>query len=162
MFLASRKMVWMNSTSRPNQLCWCSSSCSDLLCGNTFFPMDLTWFFNGVRLVRWERWHSLLFNGGWWDKSHIILLIEEIRRSPVEGKVVLSHYLQGFIHLNWCRISSINSMDLSWDNDVRWDSSFFFLMGGWYGIWNAFMLTLGRILSIFFLVLLKERNQSSN
>ena len=24
----------------------------------------------------------------------------------------LSHYLQGFIHLNWCRISSINSMTL--------------------------------------------------
>ena len=33
----------------------------------------------------------------------------EIRRSPVEfGR--LSHYLQGFIHPRWCRISSINSM----------------------------------------------------
>ena len=33
----------------------------------------------------------------------------EIRRLPVEGKVVLSHSLQGFIHPRWCRIYSINS-----------------------------------------------------
>ena len=26
----------------------------------------------------------------------------------------LSHYLQGFIHLRWCRISSINSIKTSW------------------------------------------------
>ena len=32
----------------------------------------------------------------------------EIRRSPVEVGS-LSHYLQGFIHPRWCRISSINS-----------------------------------------------------
>ncbi len=38
-----------------------------------------------------------------------ILLISEIRRSPVEVGS-LSHYLQGFIHPRWCRISSINSM----------------------------------------------------
>ncbi len=35
--------------------------------------------------------------------------MEEIRRSPVEVGS-LSHYLQGFIHPRWCRISSINSM----------------------------------------------------
>ena len=35
--------------------------------------------------------------------------MEEIQRSPVEVSS-LSHYLQGLIHLNWCRISSINSM----------------------------------------------------
>ena len=39
----------------------------------------------------------------------VILLMEEIRRSPVElGS--LSHYLQGFIRSRWCRISSINSI----------------------------------------------------
>ena len=37
------------------------------------------------------------------------LLMAEIRRSPVEVGS-LSHYLQGFIHPRWCRISSINSM----------------------------------------------------
>ena len=34
----------------------------------------------------------------------------ELRRSPVEVGS-LFHYLQGFIHPRWCRISSINSMD---------------------------------------------------
>ena len=37
-----------------------------------------------------------------------ILLMEEIRRSPVEVGS-LWHYLQGFIYPRWCRISSINS-----------------------------------------------------
>ncbi len=37
-----------------------------------------------------------------------LLFMEEIRRSPVEVGS-LSHYLQGFIHPRWCRISSINS-----------------------------------------------------
>ena len=36
----------------------------------------------------------------------------EIRRSPVEVDS-LSHYLQGFIHPRWCRISSINSINSS-------------------------------------------------
>ena len=35
--------------------------------------------------------------------------MEEIQRSPVEvGR--FSHYLQGFIHPRWCRISAINSI----------------------------------------------------
>ena len=33
----------------------------------------------------------------------------EIRRSPVEVGS-LSHYLQGFLHPRWCRISSISCM----------------------------------------------------
>ena len=37
------------------------------------------------------------------------LLMAEIWRSPVEVGS-LSHYLQGFIHPRWCRISAINSM----------------------------------------------------
>ena len=36
--------------------------------------------------------------------------MEELRRSPVEVGS-LFHYLQGFIHARWCKISSINSMD---------------------------------------------------
>ena len=90
--------------------------------------MDLT-LDNGVRLVRWERWHSLFFNGGWWDKSHVILLMVRSKSGKLtQLREVGSFYptiYKGFIHLNWCRISSINSMDLTWDNDVRWDSSFF-------------------------------------
>ena len=39
----------------------------------------------------------------------MVLLMEEIRRSPVEVGS-LSHFLQGFIHSGWCRISSTNSM----------------------------------------------------
>ena len=38
-----------------------------------------------------------------------ILWWEEILHQLIGS---LSHYLQGFIHLNWCRISSINSMTL--------------------------------------------------
>ena len=36
----------------------------------------------------------------------------EIRRSPVEVGS-LSHYLQGFIHPMWCRISSIDSINVN-------------------------------------------------
>lgn len=36
----------------------------------------------------------------------MVLLMANIPRSPVEVGS-LSHYLQGFIHLKWCRISSI-------------------------------------------------------
>ena len=44
-----------------------------------------------------------------WDGSvcflgALLLLMAEIRRSPVEVGS-LSHYLQGFIHPRWCRIS---------------------------------------------------------
>ena len=39
------------------------------------------------------------------QKVGLILLMEEIRRSPVEVGS-LSHYVQGFIHPRWCRISS--------------------------------------------------------
>ena len=37
-----------------------------------------------------------------------LLLMAEIRRSPVEVGS-LSHYLQGFIHPRWCKISAINN-----------------------------------------------------
>ena len=39
--------------------------------------------------------------------QHDILLMEEILHQLIGS---LSHYLQGFIHINWCRISSINSI----------------------------------------------------
>ena len=37
----------------------------------------------------------------------VILLMEEILHQLIGS---LSHYLQGFIHRRWCRISSINSI----------------------------------------------------
>ena len=38
----------------------------------------------------------------------VILLMEEIPHQLIGS---LSHFLQGFIHPRWCRISSINSMN---------------------------------------------------
>ena len=46
--------------------------------------------------------------GFFWNFMHHTVDGSEIRRSPVEVGS-LSHYLQGFIHASWCRISSINS-----------------------------------------------------
>ena len=37
-----------------------------------------------------------------------IVVMEEIQRSPVEGKVVLSHDLQGFIHPRWLALGFLN------------------------------------------------------
>ena len=36
----------------------------------------------------------------------------------------LSHYLQGFIHPRWCRISSINSITLRSTNEIPWKIPF--------------------------------------
>ena len=62
--------------------------------------------------MQWPRVESSLKNSkirvAWAQRNELILLMEEIRRSPVEVGS-LSHYLQGFIHPRWCRISSINS-----------------------------------------------------
>ena len=41
------------------------------------------------------------------SNAHRILLMEEILHQLISS---LSHYLQGFIHPRWCRISSINRM----------------------------------------------------
>ena len=43
------------------------------------------------------------------DDGGAILLMVQKSGSPVEVGS-LPHYLQGFIHPRWCRISSINSM----------------------------------------------------
>ena len=49
----------------------------------------------------------LITNWTWGQhKRLVILLMEEIPRQLIGS---LSHYLQGFIHARWCRISSINS-----------------------------------------------------
>ena len=52
---------------------------------------------------------SHVMNSFWsfWTQACDILLMEEILHQLIGG---LSHYLQGFIHPRWCRISSINSM----------------------------------------------------
>ena len=50
----------------------------------------------------------------------VLLLMAEIRRSPVEVGS-LSHYLQGFEHPRWCRLSAINSMIIFCSNiDISW------------------------------------------
>ena len=51
-----------------------------------------------------DRWCVFLLKMlGLWD---VILLMEEILHQLIGS---LSHYLQGFVHPRWCRISSINS-----------------------------------------------------
>ena len=45
------------------------------------------------------------------DFNKVILLMEEILHQSIGS---LSHYLQGFIHPRWCRISSINSLSFEW------------------------------------------------
>ena len=40
------------------------------------------------------------------------LLMEEIRQTRQLRLVVFPHYLQGCIHPRWCRISSINRMEI--------------------------------------------------
>ena len=45
-----------------------------------------------------------IFQIGWFN--HQLLLMEEILHQLIGS---LSHYLQGFIHPRWCRISAINS-----------------------------------------------------
>ena len=45
----------------------------------------------------------------------ILLLMEEILHQLISS---LSHYLQGFRHPRWCRISSINSMGMAWTSPV--------------------------------------------
>ena len=54
----------------------------------------------------------------------------EIRRSPFEVGS-LSHYLQGFIHPRWCRISSINSMKGDDDSTTSFRSPFSPVNDGW-------------------------------
>ena len=56
----------------------------------------------------------------WWHV--VILLMEEILHQLIW---IISHYLQGFIHSGWCRISSINSMSKTWlkcDFACAWES----------------------------------------
>ena len=52
-------------------------------------------------------------------EDSILLLMAEIRRSPVEVGS-LSHCLQGFIHPWWCRIASINNKNQFqfWDTEI--------------------------------------------
>ena len=50
-----------------------------------------------------------------------ILLMEEILHHLI-GTSSLSHYLQGFIHPRWCRISSINSTSTQekvWNHQIE-------------------------------------------
>ena len=62
-----------------------------------------------IHNIPWITGFVLIFNSPKWSKIRflrIILLMERIRRSPVEvGR--LSHYLQDFVHPRWCWISSI-------------------------------------------------------
>ena len=58
--------------------------------------------------IRWFKKYYLIYiyifiNTRWFT----LLLMEEILHQLIGS---LSHYLQGFIHPRWCRISSINSM----------------------------------------------------
>ena len=45
------------------------------------------------------------------------------RRNPAWVHMVLSYFLQGLIHLRWCKISSINSTISFFPNDLLWLSA---------------------------------------
>ena len=87
-----------------------------------FFPVNLesTWHAGQDRVAAVASWGSL---GGCCKLFAMRQLLRfswktvdprntvdgsELRRSPLEIRS-LSHYLEGFIHPRWCRISSINS-----------------------------------------------------
>ena len=58
---------------------------------------------------------------------HTILLMEEILHQLICS---LSHYLQGFIHPRWCRISAINST-------IPWCNSIIFEVPDWHRAFEA-------------------------
>ena len=57
-----------------------------------------------AHLSRWSRKNCNIHSYCWWKKSGVNQLIGNS----------LSHYLQGFIHPRWCRISSMNSTINNW------------------------------------------------
>ena len=74
----------------------------------------------GPLRVGWLGWDIL---GPWKLFISVILLMEEILHQLISS---FSHYLQGFMHVGWCRISSINSIMGKW---CRF-SAFFLLFFG--------------------------------
>ena len=67
------------------------------------------WCFQICFYVHSENWGNdptwrMVFQMDWFN--HQLLLMAEILHQLIGS---LSHYLQGFIHPRWCRISSINS-----------------------------------------------------
>ena len=99
-------------------------------------PTWTTWR-KGLRLsaggTLLDRRRADCFVGATW----VILLMVQKSQATSWGNGSLSHYLQGFIHPGWCRISSIKSRwnSLSWNNLPipyvgRW--SVFAYMEGWF------------------------------
>ena len=78
-----------------------------LLCGWChFLPWQQKRRLQGVNVVRGseetvESWDS--------RNQHLLLLMEEILHQLIGS---ISHYLQGFIHPRWCKISAINNSRL--------------------------------------------------
>ena len=79
--------------------------------GNSLFKMAILGiyvrFAGGKQLQCEDKLRNLLLRVPGANKQGILLLTvdgSEIRRSPVEVGS-LAHYLQGFIHPRWCRIS---------------------------------------------------------
>ena len=67
-------------------------------------PRNCTRFWSWVGDTSWHSWHGMASKD-----QRTIRLMEEILHQLIDS---LSHYLQGFIHPRWCRISSINSITL--------------------------------------------------
>ena len=64
---------------------------------------------------------------------HIILLMEEI---PHQLLGSLSHYLQGFIHSRWCRMSSINSINYICNMHIPRNQMMFVVLIGKGLVWG--------------------------
>ena len=63
--------------------------------------------------------HGSLENGRYLNSVHTV---DGTNPAPVNRYpgIPVSHYLPGFIHSRWCRISSINSMDPRFWLDQKW------------------------------------------
>ena len=67
------------------------------------FPIPI-WF--GSKRAMWELGSNHQSSIDWCQERHLLLLMEEILDQWISRS---SHYLQGFTHPRWCRISSTNS-----------------------------------------------------
>ena len=80
--------------------------------GVLFGTASTAWFLNRFEALKPKLpWSRSSFKASNRFRHNVLLCMEEILHQLIDG---LSHYLYGFIHPRWCRISSIHSITVSW------------------------------------------------
>ena len=79
----------------------------------------MIWMTTGIL----QEWAEPISHLNIYDQWPVILLMEEILHRLIGSS---SHYLQGFLHPRWCRISSIKSMMIL-GQEMTGSASFFVL-----------------------------------